>query len=181
MTMLYCIVYFYHVFSWLQMFQKGGENMKKSLLVVLTSAACSLYLKYIIFEKNYIFRRWKFKLSNLYNPRETAAEKIVSFGNHTSPEIVRDRLTNYEIVIAHFDEDLEKLTPYASHAHIYHKGNMSKPDPRFRKWTVLPNVGREGHTYLHHIIENYDNLAPYIVFSQASQIWESFEYVKQHI
>jgi hypothetical protein len=28
-------------------------------------------------------------------------------------------------------------------------------------------VGREGHTYLHHIIENYDHLSEHIVFTQA--------------
>jgi hypothetical protein len=31
----------------------------------------------------------------------------------------------------------------------------------------LPNLGREGGTYLHHIIENYDTLANHIIFSQA--------------
>jgi len=32
---------------------------------------------------------------------------------------------------------------------------------------ALPNVGREGHTYLHHIVNNYENLADWTVFSQA--------------
>jgi hypothetical protein len=32
---------------------------------------------------------------------------------------------------------------------------------------LLPNVGREGATYLYHIIENYDTLANHILFSQA--------------
>jgi hypothetical protein len=31
---------------------------------------------------------------------------------------------------------------------------------------LLPNVGREGHTYIHHIIENYDDLPDEILFSQ---------------
>jgi hypothetical protein len=31
----------------------------------------------------------------------------------------------------------------------------------------LPNLGREGATYLYHIIENYDILANHILFSQA--------------
>ena len=33
----------------------------------------------------------------------------------------------------------------------------------------LPNVGRESHTYLHHIVNNYDKLADWTVFSQASE------------
>ena len=32
----------------------------------------------------------------------------------------------------------------------------------------LPNVGRESHTYLHHIVSNYDSLADWTVFSQAA-------------
>ena len=31
----------------------------------------------------------------------------------------------------------------------------------------LANIGREGHTYLHHIIQNYDNLCEYTIFTQA--------------
>jgi hypothetical protein len=31
---------------------------------------------------------------------------------------------------------------------------------------LLPNVGKEGHTYLHYIIENYNNLPDEILFSQ---------------
>ena len=32
----------------------------------------------------------------------------------------------------------------------------------------LPNIGREGHTYLHHIITNYDNLDDHIIFLQGN-------------
>lgn len=31
----------------------------------------------------------------------------------------------------------------------------------------LPNIGRETHTYLTHIVNNYDRLAPYMVFLQG--------------
>ncbi len=33
----------------------------------------------------------------------------------------------------------------------------------------LPNVGRETHTYLHHIVSRYDSLADWTVFSQAAE------------
>merc|ERR1719271_2253245 len=33
----------------------------------------------------------------------------------------------------------------------------------------LPNVGRESHTYLSHIVKNYDNLARWTVFTQAGE------------
>lgn len=32
---------------------------------------------------------------------------------------------------------------------------------------TLPNIGREGHTYLHHIINNYDNLSDFNIFLQG--------------
>lgn len=32
----------------------------------------------------------------------------------------------------------------------------------------LPNVGREAHTYLTHIINNYDNLSEYVCFLQGN-------------
>ena len=35
-------------------------------------------------------------------------------------------------------------------------------------WERLPNVGRESHTYLHHIVANYDHLASVTVFTQGS-------------
>ena len=31
----------------------------------------------------------------------------------------------------------------------------------------LDNIGRESHTYLHHIITNFDNLPDYIIFTQG--------------
>jgi len=35
---------------------------------------------------------------------------------------------------------------------------------------LLPNIGREGHTYLNYIIQNYDNLPDEILFSQYDPI-----------
>ena len=74
----------------------------------------------------------------------------------------------YEFVIAHIREDTSWLAPVANHCHIYHKGNQVIPHFEYRQWETLPNVGREGHTYLHHIINNYDYLADITVFLQGS-------------
>ena len=57
------------------------------------------------------------------------------------------------------------LSPVAKHCHIYHKGNKVIPH---RQWETLPNVGREGCTYLHHIINKYDYLDDITVFLQGS-------------
>ncbi|XP_022089033.1 uncharacterized protein LOC110978385 isoform X2 [Acanthaster planci] len=74
---------------------------------------------------------------------------------------------SYEFVIAHYNENLDWLKPFANHSHIYHKGPNMEPPFAVIKWETLPNLGRESHTYLHHIITNYDNLANITVFLQG--------------
>ena len=74
----------------------------------------------------------------------------------------------YEVVVSHYNEDLEWLNHYANHCHIYHKGEEMIPRYNFHRWENLPNVGRESHTYLYHIIRNYDHLANVSVFIQGS-------------
>jgi len=51
----------------------------------------------------------------------------------------------------------------------YHKGHKEIPECNSNcKIIKLPNVGRCDHTYLHHIIENYDTLADVTFFTTAS-------------
>jgi len=71
-----------------------------------------------------------------------------------------------EVVLARYDEDTSWATQYKDRANIsiYNKGPIPHPDAKEQ----LPNVGRESHTYLHHIIENYHTLADWTVFSQAT-------------
>eukprot|EP00929_Paragymnodinium_shiwhaense_P056233 TRINITY_DN28149_c0_g1_i2.p1 TRINITY_DN28149_c0_g1~~TRINITY_DN28149_c0_g1_i2.p1 ORF type:complete len:382 (+),score=70.00 TRINITY_DN28149_c0_g1_i2:125-1270(+) len=44
----------------------------------------------------------------------------------------------------------------------------------------LPNVGREGHSYAQHIVDNYDTLAPYTAFTQGSGMHNG-AYAVEHI
>ena len=74
---------------------------------------------------------------------------------------------NYEVVVAHYSENLEWLAPHAHYSHIYHKGNEVIPQFHYQQWEKLPNVGREGHTFLYHIINNYERLANVTVFVQG--------------
>ena len=73
---------------------------------------------------------------------------------------------DYEIVVAHYGEDLEWLKPYAKDAIVYHKWKEDKPRFECKKWIKINNVWREGHTYLYHIVNNYDNLPEYTFFFQ---------------
>lgn len=72
-----------------------------------------------------------------------------------------------EYVIAHYKEDLEWLMPVRNQAHIYHKGENKISLNDFKLVKTLPNIGREGHTYLKHIVDNYDHLADITFFLQG--------------
>ena len=77
-----------------------------------------------------------------------------------------DHTCTIQFVIAHYNEDLSWLDPIASSAVIYTKGDpASSPYPH--RTLPLPNIGREGHTYLHHIVHAYDTLPEVVVFLQG--------------
>jgi len=82
-------------------------------------------------------------------------------------EVGKDEL---EVVLAQFDEDLAWSKPFEKVRTVYCKGGMSCPAGS----SILPNVGREGHTFLHHIVVNYDKLAAWTVFSQAGEPTEGY-------
>jgi hypothetical protein len=71
-----------------------------------------------------------------------------------------------EIVLAQHDENIAWSDRYKHVRTLYCKGAATSSEEACIR---LPNVGREGHTYLHHIVENYDNLANWTVFTQAGE------------
>jgi hypothetical protein len=92
-----------------------------------------------------------------------------------------------EIVISRFSENIDWAfkEPFKAHSKvIYNKG----PTPLSTACDVatqsreqaLDNVGRESHTFLTHIIDNYDSLAEVIVFLPGSCMdeWKSSKTLK---
>ena len=75
------------------------------------------------------------------------------------------------LVVARYKEPVRWVWPYRDMTIVYDKSPETPPDHadcrELRRWVQLPNEGREGHTYLHHIIHDYDNLARRVIFSQA--------------
>jgi Protein of unknown function (DUF3431) len=74
-------------------------------------------------------------------------------------------VSDIDLVIAHYNEDLSwvsNVTP-GLRSLVYHKGSGSSGLPGRQ----LPNVGREAHTYLHHIVTCYEELSPVTVFCQG--------------
>jgi len=78
-----------------------------------------------------------------------------------------------EIIISRYNESLDWITSEPFNQYnliIYNKGqnsNFNKPD-NVKKIVDLPNVGKCDHTYLYHIVENYDNLADITIFLPGS-------------
>ena len=75
-----------------------------------------------------------------------------------------------ELVVARYDEDLNWLrrAPPEFKITIYDKSSGSLPSFKFQVSSLtLPNLGHEAHTYLHHIVTRYDDLADLTVFAQG--------------
>lgn len=91
-------------------------------------------------------------------------------------------MRNIDIVVARYKEDLDWLNTVnlTSIKRIYIYNKNSEPytlsiipniNALLKDIEViiinLPNVGRESHTYLHHIINNYNNFSERVMFIQA--------------
>ena len=79
-----------------------------------------------------------------------------------------------KIVVARYNEDVQwaQLFPNVI---IYNKGITLGSS---YNEILLPNVGREAHTYYHHIYENYDTLDDYTIFLQGSPFHHSPNIIK---
>jgi hypothetical protein len=67
-----------------------------------------------------------------------------------------------EIVISKYNENIDWSNKLKSKVIIYDKSNSNN------NYIKLPNIGREAHTYLYYIINNYNNLPEYVCFLQGN-------------
>lgn len=76
----------------------------------------------------------------------------------------------FSLVIARYNEDvvwIDKINKIdKNNIYIYNK-NDDKYEENIYKNIMLPNIGRESHTYLTHIINNYNCLTDYVIFCQG--------------
>jgi len=86
-----------------------------------------------------------------------------------------------QIVVARYNENINHLELFNDIMVIYNKGN-DDINQIYNNVIKLINVGREGHTYLYHIINNYYNLAHRTFFMQGKtndhKMLEFIEYFK---
>ena len=92
----------------------------------------------------------------------------------------------FEIVIARYQENLDWVDEIPkelyNHITIYNKGDDMKNTIPNSTLIKLPNYGRESHTYLYHVINNYNNLADVTLFLPGSvhsreDKWKRYEQV----
>lgn len=80
----------------------------------------------------------------------------------------------FELVIAHYHEDLRWLRRVPD---VFQKTIYSKAEPPpLLAHLPLPNVGREAHTYLHHLLTRYDTVADYTVFCQGKPFDHAYDF-----
>ena len=89
---------------------------------------------------------------------------------------VNKMVNKIDIVIARYNENLDWLKDIPKNINIivYNKGLEDITCPYIK----LENIGRESHTYLYHIITNYDNLADITIFCQGDSIFHSPDFLK---
>jgi hypothetical protein len=72
-----------------------------------------------------------------------------------------------KVVVARYNEDIRWLLPIINIITVYNKGLDDLDYIPHNKIIKCENVGREGGTYVKHIIDNYDNLDNYTAFIQG--------------
>jgi hypothetical protein len=78
-----------------------------------------------------------------------------------------NEIDNFLIVVSRYNENLDWLSPlHPNNVLVFNKGD-DNIQTKF-KTIKLKNVGRESHTYLSYIIENYNNLPEIILFTQGN-------------
>jgi hypothetical protein len=83
-----------------------------------------------------------------------------------------------ELIVARYDEDLrwiERLDTQTTTVMVYNKGNTPLPYSPYYRSTHLPNIGREGQTYVHAILSYYTYDIPYFAFVQG----HPFDHVRE--
>lgn len=78
-----------------------------------------------------------------------------------------------QLVVARYNENLNWLrrVPKEFGVVVYDKSGENAGSA-----IALPNVGREAHTYLWHIVEHYENLADFTVFCQGKPFDHAYDF-----
>ena len=110
------------------------------------------------------------------NHGERAAGKIPE-SIRRRPILDRPRGLDRELVVAWYREDIAWTVAAPCFVSIYDKGHTGRPVPEAVRVVPLANVGREGRTWLSHIVEHYDDLAEWTYFAQGEPHQDPAEFL----
>ena len=81
------------------------------------------------------------------------------------------------LVVSRYKEDLSWLdeVPEDINIYLYNKGESSGRDDEI----LLPNIGREAHTFLYHVINNWFSFPDYFIFSQGNPFDHDSNFLKK--
>lgn len=81
---------------------------------------------------------------------------------------VKPNTCDISLVVAAYEENLDWVKKIKHKKIIYNKSKRYVEESEDCKMFYLPNIGRESHTYLHHIVQNYDDLSDVTIFCQGN-------------
>ncbi len=117
-------------------------NIFKNKYLILLLILFIIYISYYFYYKN---------IENYENQNQNNITLVISRYKEDISYLLNDTFKNYNII-------------------IYNKGDEINNQEIINKFKIiqLPNVGKCDHTYLHHIIKNYDNLSNVTIYLPAS-------------
>lgn len=96
-------------------------------------------------------------------------EKNALFINNLTHPINTSSKQNVVFVVARYNEDIINFAEYNNNLVVYNKG-LDDISPLINRSCIknVPNLGREAGTYCNYILDNYDNLPEYMIFTQGN-------------
>jgi hypothetical protein len=113
--------------------------------------------------KKHLYSKYEDFSSHIFSYRPRQFDIILSYYSE-SPSFV-GRYISYLKNVSSLNKVRIRIIVYNKNSHVNNtilRKNLSADIVH-----LLPNLGREGATYLYHIIENYNRLADHLLFSQA--------------
>ena len=115
----------------------------------------------------------------------------VLYGKKLVQEKFTEKNNKPQLIIAHYKEDLDWMNDFdlsAFDVTIYMKYHK-EPVTNDYRCISLPNIGRDAHTFLYHIVLNYDHLPEIVCMTQAGlqtskvpqeRKYNQFKYMIEH-
>ncbi len=152
------------------------KKINKNIFIIFTFIIIILlFIHYFYLNKIENFKNNNENENENVNDNDNKNENDNNNENNNDNDNKNQNKSNIEFVIARYNEDVDFLLHGEfknKTIYLYNKGlsikNPSILNAKNIKIIKLPNVGKCDHTYLYHIVNNYNNLADIIIFLPAS-------------